>query len=245
MSPSRQSFNPRPRVSPNCAFIAAKTDPNLTNSTKTARSLFVKLDNYGRHIICSCGIRSLFCTDLVEELLYHWAQVLGLRVYTFDVPIDFLDTLFVGHAVPDTVARHNNIIVILVPVPLRNIWHRRHSLLLCWQIWTILELVVAEGAAQGQLAVHAVHHHRMTCCLNAFGFLRVLGFVVEAEWVGIVATLTDDGATVTCIRAVNMRLVYKDHAGRAASVVRICITFYLFVQQHECFLECVFIVALL
>lgn len=105
--------------------------------------------------------------------------------------------------------------------------------------------MVAEGAAQGQLAVHAVHHHRVTCCLNAFGFLEVVGFVVEAEWEGIVAALADDGATVTSIRAVNMRLVYKDYAGRAASVLRFFTIFYLIVQLHECLLECVFIVALL
>lgn len=102
----------------------------FTGPIQTCSLIFVKLDDYRSHIICSRSVHGACCADVVEELLYHWAQVFWLWVQILDVLIDFLDALVIGHAVPNTVACHNNIVVILVAVLLGDIWHRCYGLLL-------------------------------------------------------------------------------------------------------------------
>lgn len=136
----------------------------------------------------------------------------------FQVVIQFPHALLVCHAVPDAVAGNEYVLVGRVTRSDGHIRQGSHSLLLLLQKAIIFELVVAESATQGQLAVDPVHKHCMTCLLNSHQFTGIIRFMVLTEGNSPIASLSKNSSTVAGIGTKYPVLGDEDDVSRATGI---------------------------
>ena len=89
-----------------------------------------------------------------------------------------VDALFVREAVPNSVASHNNEIVVFGSLKCSHVRETCNSLFLLTQMCLVFELEIPKGSAKGKITINSVVLDKMLSLLNSGCLYLVLRLVI-------------------------------------------------------------------
>jgi len=175
-----------------------------------------KFDDNARHVV---GAESVAGVDIrrhnaVEHLLHNT----GVRLPDFPLLNQLprhLDSLLRCKAVPDSVAREDQKLIVVLSLHTISVWHARDHLLLDWQVTRLLVLKVAKCTRQTENASDTALFNKAAGSLDTFSLFDVVRFVVVTEFVSGEGAAKDT-ATVAGISTVDVSLGDNSDNGSAS-----------------------------